>query len=129
MVEIEIGAKSLNSATLNGIGSLVVVGIPAYNEEKTIAQVVIGAQKHSHIVIVCDDGSSDLTAEIAERLGAVVIRHEKNRGYGGALQSIFKRAKELKADILVTIDSDGQHDPCEIPKIINPIELGAARRL
>ena len=57
---------------------LIVVGIPAFNEEKTIARVVLGAQKHAHIVVVCDDGSSDLTAEIAERLGAVVVRHEKN---------------------------------------------------
>ena len=53
--------------------------MPAFNEEKTIARVVLGAQKHAHIVIVCDDGSSDLTGTIAERLGAVVVRHEKNR--------------------------------------------------
>ena len=97
-------------------------GIPAYNEEKTIARVVLGAQKHADIVIVCDDGSTDLTAEIAERLGAVVVRHEKNLGYGAALQSLFKRAKELKADVLVTLDSDGQHDPSEIPALIKPIE-------
>jgi len=105
---------------------LVVVGIPAFNEEKTIARVVLGAQKHAHIVVVCDDGSSDLTAEIAGRLGAVVVRHEKNQGYGAALQSLFKRAKELQADVLVTLDSDGQHDPAEIPRLIQPIEDGVA---
>jgi len=48
-----------------------------------------------------------MTAEIAERLGAVVVRHEKNLGYGAALQTLFKRARDLKADILVTLDSDG----------------------
>jgi glycosyltransferase involved in cell wall biosynthesis len=103
---------------------LIVVGIPAFNEEYTIARVVLGAQKHAHVVVVCDDGSSDLTAEIAERLGAIVVRHEKNSGYGAALQSLFKHAKELNADVLVTLDSDGQHDPEEIPLLLNPIKEG-----
>ncbi len=106
--------------------SLIIVGIPAYNEEKTIASVVLGAQKHAHIVIVCDDGSKDLTAEIALRLGAVVVRHERNQGYGAALHSLFNRAKELNADIFITLDSDGQHDPSEIPTLIKPIEEGNA---
>jgi glycosyltransferase involved in cell wall biosynthesis len=105
---------------------LIIVGIPAFNEEKTIARVVLGAQKHAHIVIVCDDGSSDLTGEIALRLGAVVVRHERNLGYGAALQSLFKRAKELNADVLVTLDSDGQHDPAQIPILVKPIENGIA---
>jgi glycosyltransferase involved in cell wall biosynthesis len=104
----------------------IIVGIPAFNEEKTIASVVLGAQKHAHIVLVCDDGSKDMTAEIAERLGAVVVRHEKNRGYGAALQSLFKRANELNADIFITLDSDGQHDPSEIPDLVKPIEDGVA---
>ena len=103
-------------------GPLVVVGIPAFNEEKTIARVVLEAEKHAHIVVVCDDGSTDLTGEIAERLGAVVVRHESNLGYGAALQSLFKRARELKADVLVTLDADGQHDPAEIPRLVKPIE-------
>jgi glycosyltransferase involved in cell wall biosynthesis len=105
---------------------LIVAGIPAYNEEKTIARVVLGAQKHAHIVIVCDDGSTDLTGEIAERLGAVVVHHERNIGYGAALQSLFTRAIELKADVLVTLDGDGQHDPSEIPRVVEPIENGVA---
>jgi len=105
---------------------LIIVGIPAFNEEKTIARVILGAQKNAHIVIVCDDGSTDLTAEIALKLGAVVVRHERNLGYGAALHSLFKRAKELNADILVTLDSDGQHDPSEIPLLVKPIENGLA---
>jgi hypothetical protein len=127
LVEIEETRKLLNGLDPNGSSSLVVVvGIPAYNEEKTIARVVLGAQKHAHIVIVCDDGSSDLTGEIADRLGAVVVRHEANLGYGAALQSLFKRAKELNADVLVTLDSDGQHNPEEIPRLVKPIEIGVA---
>ena len=105
---------------------LIVVGIPAFNEEKTIARVVLGAQKNAHIVIVCDDGSADLTGEIALRMDAIVVRHERNLGYGAALQSLFKRAKELNADVLVTLDSDGQHDAAEIPLLVKPIEEGRA---
>lgn len=104
----------------------VIAGIPAFNEEKTIAKVVLSAQKYSHKVIVCDDGSSDLTALIAERLGAIVVRHPRNLGYGAALKSLFKRARELNADVLVTLDSDGQHDPSEIPLLVKPIAIGAA---
>ena len=103
-----------------------VVGIPAFNEEKTIARVVLEARKYADIVVVCDDGSSDLTGEIAENLGAVVIHHEHNCGYGAAMQSLFKKARELKADVLVTLDSDGQHNPAEIPRLVKPIEDGDA---
>jgi hypothetical protein len=105
---------------------LVVVGIPAFNEEKTIARVVLEAQEYADIVVVCDDGSKDMTGEIAERLGAVVIRHKGNFGYGAALQSLLKRARELNADVLVTLDSDGQHNPAEIPRLVKPIEEGIA---
>jgi glycosyltransferase involved in cell wall biosynthesis len=84
------------------------------------------AQKYSHLVIVCDDGSEDLTGEIAERMGAIVVHHEHNRGYGAAMHSLFRRAMELNADVLVTLDSDGQHDPSEIPRLVKPIEDGDA---
>jgi glycosyltransferase involved in cell wall biosynthesis len=126
LVEIEETEKLLVRLEVNGTDLLVVAGIPAYNEEKTIARVVLGAQKHAHIVVVCDDGSSDLTGEIATRLGAVVVRHERNSGYGAALQSLFKRARELNADVLVTLDADGQHDPAQIPLLVKPIEEGVA---
>jgi glycosyltransferase involved in cell wall biosynthesis len=62
----------------------VIACIPAYNEEKTIAKVLLKTKKYVDKVIVCDDGSTDMTAEIAEALGAEVIRHEKNMGYGGS---------------------------------------------
>jgi glycosyltransferase involved in cell wall biosynthesis len=104
----------------------IVVGVPAFNEERTIAKVVLQAQKYADRVVVCDDGSTDLTAEIAERLGADVVRHERNLGYGAAIQTLFKRAKELGADVLVTLDADGQHDPCEVPEVVKPIVDGVA---
>jgi glycosyltransferase involved in cell wall biosynthesis len=104
----------------------VVVGIPAFNEERTIARVVLEAKKYASAVIVCDDGSSDLTAEIADRLGADVVRHERNLGYGAALRCLFRRAREFGADVLVTLDGDGQHDPAEIPSILQPLTDGVA---
>lgn len=105
---------------------LVVVGIPAYNEEKTIAKVVLQARKVGDIVVVCDDGSSDMTSEIAEGLGAAVVRHEKNLGYGAAIQSLFRQAKRLNADVLVTLDGDGQHDVNDISGLLKPILDGGA---
>ena len=96
----------------------VVVGIPAFNEEHTISRIVLEAQKFSDKVVVCDDGSTDYTAKIAEGLGADVIRHERNDGYGASIKSLFLRAHELNADVFVTLDADGQHEPNEIP-IVN----------
>jgi len=106
--------------------SFVVVGIPAFNEEHTIAGVVLKAQRYAHKVLVCDDGSTDMTGEIAESLGAEVIRHERNLGYGAALRSLFNRAREVGADVLVTLDADGQHDPCEIPNVVEAVVDGGA---
>jgi glycosyltransferase involved in cell wall biosynthesis len=104
----------------------VVVGIPAFNEERTIAKVVLGALRYADRVVVCDDGSTDMTCEIAERLGAEVVRHGRNLGYGCAIRSLFRRARELGADVLVTLDGDGQHDPGEIPQVVRPIVDGVA---
>ena len=100
---------------------MIVACIPAYNEEKTIARVILQTQKHVDTVIVCDDGSTDLTGEIAQKLGAEVVRHEKNIGYGAALRGAFKKAKDLNADIIVTLDADGQHNPTAIQDVIKPI--------
>ena len=100
---------------------LVVAAIPAFNVERTIAKLVLETQKYADVVLVCDDGSTDMTAEIAKRLGADVIKHEKNMGYGAAIKTLFTTARELNADVLVTLDGDGQHDPREIPKLIKPI--------
>lgn len=100
------------------------VAMPAYNEENQIAKTIIGSRKYADAVLVVDDGSSDATVEIALALGAVVVQHEVNLGYGGALQTIFKTARELGAEELVIIDSDGQHNPSEIPLLIEKIREG-----
>jgi glycosyltransferase involved in cell wall biosynthesis len=102
--------------------SLTIAAMPAYNEERSIAKMVLGCKKHVDMVVVVDDGSSDATAEIAEALGVHVVRHPKNQGYGGALRSCFETARELNADKMVIIDSDGQHDPAEIPKLLEPLD-------
>lgn len=112
--------------TIENIKPFVAVGIPALNEEHAIAKVVLEAQKYADLVIVCDDGSTDMTAQIAERLGAMIIRHEENGGYGSALKSLFCKALEVGADVLVTLDGDGQHDSTEIPQVIEPIIKGQA---
>ena len=100
---------------------LVVVGIPAYNEEATIARVVLEAQQFADVVLVCDDGSNDMTGEIASRLGADVITHERNLGYGAATKSLLTMARQVDADVLVTLDGDGQHLSQDIPKLLEPI--------
>jgi len=98
------------------------IGIPAFNEEKNIASIIINLKKIATKVIVCDDGSTDSTAMIAKELGAIVIEHHKNQGYGAAIRSIFLKAKEIESKILVTIDADGQHDVKDIEKILKPIK-------
>jgi len=99
----------------------VVACIPAKDEEGTIARVVLKAMRYVDKVLVCDDGSTDLTGEIAARLGAEVIRHERNMGYGAAIEALFERAIGLGADVVVTLDADGQHEPDDIPQIVEPM--------
>ena len=99
----------------------IAIGIPAYNEEKNIAVIITKLKKITDKIIVCDDGSSDFTAKISEELGAIVIKHEKNLGYGAAIRSIFLKAKESECDVLVTFDADGQHKIEDINKVVKPI--------
>lgn len=100
---------------------VMVACIPAFNEERTVAKVVIEAMKYVGKVIVVDDGSGDMTGEIASRLGAEVIRHDKNLGYGASIKSLFSRARELNADVIITLDADGQHDTNDIPLLAAPV--------
>ena len=99
----------------------ITIGIPAFNEEKNIGKVIISLKKIVNNIIVCDDGSTDLTKEIAEGLGAKVISHKKNMGYGEAIKSIFNEAKKNETDILVTFDADGQHRSEDIKSLTKPI--------
>ena len=104
----------------------VIVGIPAYNEEKNIAKVIVHLQKITNRILVCNDGSNDLTGEISEKMGADVINHPKNLGYGTAIGSIFEKSSKSDCDILVTFDADGQHRVADIAKVIQPILDGTA---
>ena len=104
----------------------ITVGIPAYNEEKNIAKIIVELKKVVDQIIVCDDGSTDSTSIIAESLGAIVIKHPKNSGYGSAIRSIFLKAREINSKVLVTIDADGQHKIEDIGKVIKPIVDGQA---
>lgn len=100
--------------------------IPAYNEAGYIEAIVKKTRPYTDQVVVVDDGSSDQTAEYAIQAGAHVIIHKHNGGYGEAIKSGLNEAKSLQADIVVTIDGDGQHDPREIPSIVKPILDGRA---
>jgi len=99
--------------------------IPAFNVEKTIGEVVKQCLLHVDKVIVCDDGSIDNTRKVAEQNGAEVIQHEKNYGYGAALITLFDKARQLDADVMVTLDGDGQHIPEFIPRLIAPLSYNA----
>jgi glycosyltransferase involved in cell wall biosynthesis len=95
--------------------------IPTYNEELHIESLIKSAQNHVDSVVVCDDGSTDGTADIAKKAGAVVISHKTNMGYGAAIISLFEYARSHNAEIMVTLDGDGQHDPNQIPLLVNTI--------
>ena len=103
-----------------------VVVIPAYNEEKHIGQVIDGVKKYTKNIVVVDDASKDKTGEIAREKGAHVYRHIINRGLGGALGTGIKAALLEGADVIVTLDADGQHDPDDIPKLLELIVKGEA---
>lgn len=100
-------------------GKRIAVLIPAYNEEKTIAKVITMCKKYADKIIVCDDGSKDMTGEIAKELGAIVIEHERNFGKGSCLRDMLMKVED--SDIIITIDADMQHDPKDIPYLIDSL--------
>lgn len=102
----------------------VMVAMPAYNEERRVGATVLGVKPYADVVVVVDDGSKDKTVAVAENAGAMVIRHRINKGYGGALNTIFSTAKKYKPDILIIIDSDGQHNPEDVPRFVEKIAEG-----
>ncbi|MFH0769209.1 MAG: glycosyltransferase family 2 protein [Chloroflexota bacterium] len=102
----------------------IIIGMPAYNEEKYIGSVILQAKQFGDEVIVVDDGSIDRTAKVARLAGATVIQHAKNEGYGSAIQGILSEAKKRGSDILVILDADSQHNPDEIPSLIKPLSEG-----
>lgn len=104
--------------------SKILVAMPAYNEEKYIGSLVTKAREYADEVLIVDDGSTDGTPEVARLAGATVIQHKENKGYGAAVQSILAEAKRISPDILVLLDADSQHNPGEIPRLVEPISQG-----
>ncbi|HXI83146.1 MAG TPA: glycosyltransferase family 2 protein [Verrucomicrobiae bacterium] len=96
----------------------VIALIPAYNEAARVGEVIAGARPHVDEVIVIDDGSKDGTAAAAEKAGAKVLRHEQNRGKGGAIATALDYFGRSDAEFAILLDADGQHDPAEIVKFI-----------
>ena len=87
--------------------------------------MIHAAEDYVDEIIVVDDGSVDQTSKLATRAGAVVLRHETNKGKTAAVQTLINEAIKRDADVLVLLDLDGQHDPDEIPVLIKPIiEVG-----
>ncbi len=109
-------------AMSHGAGSsTVMVGIPCYNEEVAIGSLVLRASQYVDQVVVVDDGSTDKTAEVARLAGAHVLVHDANIGKGAALRDLFAYATQFGFDTIVIIDGDGQHDPDDIPKLLDPL--------
>ena len=104
--------------------SKILVAIPAFNEGPTIGSVVLKARQFASEVIVVDDGSSDDTAETAALAGAHVIQHARNLGKGVAIRSAWLYAREYAPEALVLIDGDHQHDPNDIPRLVETILSG-----
>lgn len=100
--------------------------IAAFNEDRFIGSVVLKTLHYVDHVIVVDDGSQDNTAQIAREAGAIVIQHEQNKGKAQAINTGLKHARDLDASIVVLLDADGQHDPAEIPALIEPVQTDKA---
>ncbi|MGE3622195.1 MAG: glycosyltransferase family 2 protein [Acidimicrobiia bacterium] len=109
---------------------LVCVVMAALDEQDSVGEVIAEiraelADRPTRVVVV-DDGSRDATAERARRAGALVVRHERNLGQGDALRTGFAAARLLGADLVVTMDADGQHRPDEIRALLGPVDAGTA---
>ena len=101
-----------------------IAAIPAYNESSRIKPVILKAKKYVDEVIVVDDHSRDNTLQVAKEAGATAVRLVTNMGAGFATRTACDIAAERGADFIVTLDSDGQHDPEEIPQMVKPLTKG-----
>lgn len=119
-------SENSSQSTINLENPELIVLLPAYNEERFIGSLVLQLREIADYVIVIDDGSTDRTAAIARAAGAIVENHERNMGKGMALNTGFRKALNLGADIVVMIDADGQHNPEELDCVIAPLKAGEA---
>ena len=97
------------------------VVIPAYNESMSI-EAVVNSVKEIGDVVVVDDGSSDLTGDIARRVGAIIVSHKNNLGYDMSIQSGLRKAIEIGSEFVITFDADGQHDPSILNEIVRIVQ-------
>jgi glycosyltransferase involved in cell wall biosynthesis len=104
----------------------IAVVIPAFNEEVKIGSVIDGIPQFVDDIIVIDDGSHDRTSQIVKEKGAIVVRHRKNKGVGAAFKSGVKKVLSMDIDLMVNIDADGQFNPQDISKLLDPIINGEA---
>ncbi len=109
----------------------VVISIPAYNEERTLGQVindiksVMKKAKYNYRILVVDDGSKDMTSKIAKKEGAIVFSHQRNMGLAETFKTEMQECIEMKADIIIHTDADGQYPAEYIPKMIEEVKKGA----
>jgi glycosyltransferase involved in cell wall biosynthesis len=100
----------------------VLIGIPAYNEEKALPTVLAEAKKHGNVIVI-DDNSIDKTKLVAQQANVEVLTHTDRFGYGFSISNLFQIAKIGNYDALVTLDADGQHDPSEIPRFLKELKI------
>lgn len=105
------------------VGPERVIVIPALNEARTISSIVDRLSSKARVIVV-DDGSRDDTAALAQASGAEVVRHPVNKGYEEAINSGFRKAREIGAKYLMTFDADGQHPTELIDRFYEPLEKG-----
>lgn len=124
-LELAPGGEGVSQPSVR-VASLLVV-VPAWNEERSVAQVVAEVRRHlpAAQVLVVDDGSQDDTAATAQRAGATVLRLPFNLGVGGAMRAGFLYARDIGHDRVVQVDADGQHDPSYIPALLAQLDEGA----
>jgi glycosyltransferase involved in cell wall biosynthesis len=121
-----IASKPDLRSVTEGAERIVVVAIPAYNEDRYIGSLVLKLRARNRQVLVIDDGSTDATAQVATAAGARVISHPHNRGKTAAVETAFEHALASRADALVLLDGDSQHDPAEVDALVDPILKGEA---
>lgn len=106
----------------------VIVTIPAYNEARSIGPVITNIKKvmvnYKYEILVVDDGSRDDTAQAAKKAGAIVYSHPRNMGLAETFRTEINKCLELKADVIIHIDADGQYLASEIPKLVSEIKNG-----
>lgn len=107
---------------MTNINGRSIVIIPCYNEEATIGKIIFKARNFVNQVLIIDDGSSDNTKKIAIDFGATVITHKTNKGKSAGIKTGFRYALNNNYDYIITMDGDGQHDPNEIPILLNNLK-------